>query len=111
VAERRRLIGRLRWHVHELDPECEPKARSLDSTRILTEVQVRLEDRSGVVARLARHLVARCRELTMSIKRLAQEITHSPSSWRRPSPPSRDNRKSSSGSAADRDVACCDYRG
>jgi transposase len=29
VAERTRLICRLRWHLHELDPGWEPKARSL----------------------------------------------------------------------------------
>src|SRR5215216_7040233 len=29
VAERTRLICRLRWHLHELDPAWEPKARSL----------------------------------------------------------------------------------
>jgi len=75
VAERTRLICRLRWHLHELDPGWEPKARSLDSKQTLTEVQVRLEDRSGVVARLARDLAERCVELTISIKRLAQEIT------------------------------------
>jgi transposase len=75
VAERTRLICRLRWYLHELDPGWEPKARSLDSTRTLTGVQVRLKDRSGVVARLARDLAERCIELTISIKQLAQEIT------------------------------------
>jgi transposase len=75
VAERTRLICRLRRHLHELDPEWEPKARSLGSKRTLTEVQKRLEDRSGVVARLARDLAERCVGLTISIKRLAQEIT------------------------------------
>src|SRR5215207_7275606 len=33
VAERTRLICRLRWHLHELDPAWEPKARSLDAQR------------------------------------------------------------------------------
>jgi len=75
VAERTRLICRLRWHLHELDPGWEPMARSLDPKRTLIEVQVRLEDRSGLVARLARDLAERCVGLTISITRLAQEIT------------------------------------
>ena len=43
VAERTRLICRLRWHLHELDPGWEPKARSLDAQRTLDEVQARLQ--------------------------------------------------------------------
>ena len=29
VAERTRIINRLRWHLHELDPSWQPPARSL----------------------------------------------------------------------------------
>jgi transposase len=58
VAERTRLICRLRWHLHELDPAWEPKPRSLDAQRTLNEVQARLLETAGVVARLARELVA-----------------------------------------------------
>ena len=54
VAERTRLICRLRWHLHELDPSWEPKARSLDAQRTLDEVLRRLADQPGLVARLAR---------------------------------------------------------
>src|SRR6476661_237862 len=74
VAERTRLICRLRWHLHELDPGWEPKARSLDAQRTLDEVQRRLDDQSGLVARLARELTSRCAELTVSIKSLEVEI-------------------------------------
>jgi hypothetical protein len=73
LCQRIRLICRLRWHLHELDPGWEPKAQSLDSKQTLTEVRVRLEDRSGVAARLVRDLAERCVELTISIKRLAQD--------------------------------------
>jgi len=48
------------------------------SASCLTLTQVILlisEDRSGVVARLARDLADHCAKLTISIKRLAQEIT------------------------------------
>src|SRR3712207_5403664 len=33
VAERTRITGRLRWHLHELDHACGPRRRSLDRTR------------------------------------------------------------------------------
>jgi transposase len=74
VAERTRLICRLRWHLHELDPAWEPKARSLDAQRTLAEVLRRLSDQPGLVARLGRELTHRCAELTASIKALAVEI-------------------------------------
>ena len=75
ISERTRLICRLRWHLHELDPAWEPKARSLDAQRTLDEVRGRLQDHAGVVARLAVELTERCAELTITIKALEKEIT------------------------------------
>jgi transposase len=75
ISERTRLICRLRWHLHELDPAWEPKARSLDAQRTLDEVRGRLQDHVGVVARLAVELTERCAELTITIKALEKEIT------------------------------------
>jgi transposase len=74
ISERTRLICRLRWHLHELDPGWEPKARSLDAKRTLDQVQAQLQDRPGIVARLARELTGRCAELTVSINALESEI-------------------------------------
>jgi transposase len=74
VAERTRLICRLPWHLHGLDPAWEPKARSLDAPRTLDEVQARLQHQAGVVARLARELANRCAELTAVITALEKEI-------------------------------------
>jgi transposase len=74
VSERTRLICRLRWHLHELDPGWEPKARSLDAKRTLDEVQARLREHTGVVARLAQELTTRCAELTSTINMLEKEI-------------------------------------
>ena len=37
VAERTRAICRPRWHLHELDPSWEPRARGLDAQRTLTD--------------------------------------------------------------------------
>jgi transposase len=74
VAERTRMISRLRWHLHELDPEAEPAARSLNHVRNLDRLAARLDGSEGTVARLARDLVARCRELTVEITQLEREI-------------------------------------
>ena len=64
VAERTRIICRLRWHLHELDPSWEPKARSLDRLTALHQVTAHIEHLEGAVARLARYLVIRCQGLT-----------------------------------------------
>jgi transposase len=74
VAERTRVINRLRWHLHELEPGNEPALRSLKHPRNLDKLSVRLEGQDGLVAELARTLVNRCRELTIEIKRFEQQI-------------------------------------
>jgi transposase len=76
VAERTRVIGRLRWHVHELDPAIDPTPRSLDRARNYDKLEVRLALFDGVVARLAHSLIDRCRQLTAEINELEAEITH-----------------------------------
>jgi transposase len=74
VAERTRIISRLRWHLHELDPACEPAARSLNHLRNLDKLAAQLEGSDGLVARLARELTTRCHQLTLEINQLAKEI-------------------------------------
>jgi transposase len=74
VGERTRIICRLRWHLHELDPGWEPAARSLDRPRALNKVALRLDELEGLVARIARDLVDRCRSLNAEIARLTVEI-------------------------------------
>jgi transposase len=74
VGERTRIQNRLRWHLHELDPGHEPVARSLARAKVLDALELRLADQPGLVARIARDLVARCRWLTREIKELEREI-------------------------------------
>jgi transposase len=74
VAERTRIEQRLRWHLHELMPGSEPPARALDRRRVLDALEVRLEGLEGTVARIARELLDRVRELTSAIDRLEREI-------------------------------------
>lgn len=74
VAERTRAQNRLRWHLHELDPGNEPVARSLDRAVVLRALDERLESAPGTVARIARELVGRIRDLTRTIDALEREI-------------------------------------
>jgi transposase len=75
VAERTRIEQRLRWHLHELMPGEEPPARGLDRTFVLDALATRLADVAGTVARIARELLVRVRELTTAIDGLEREIT------------------------------------
>jgi transposase len=74
VAERTRIINRLRWHLHEIDPTLQPPARCLQRPKHLNQLTAALADIEGVVARLCRELVDRCRQLTDQINGLECEI-------------------------------------
>jgi len=74
VQERTRLSNRLRWHLHELDPDQQPPAGALTRQRTLTQLAARLEHQQGIVARLAREIIERCRQLTHEITALTSEI-------------------------------------
>ena len=74
VAERTRAINRLRWHLHELDPAWHLPARSLLRPKHLNIVETRLITADGLVARMARGLAVRCRELSAEIQLPDREI-------------------------------------
>jgi transposase len=74
IAERTRIINRLRWHLHELDPSWQPAARGLWRPKHLNAVIERLGEHDGLVARLARGMVERCHELTTQIHDLDREL-------------------------------------
>lgn len=74
IGERTRAVNRLRWHLHELDPEWDPPARSLDRVSNLDHVLHRLTQLPGVVAHLATTIVQRCRNLTEEINAIEVEI-------------------------------------
>jgi len=75
VAERTRAQNRLRWHLHELDPELVIPAGALDRYRILADLQERFTDAQGVVAEITVGLAGRCADLTRTINTLARQIT------------------------------------
>ncbi|MFI2650709.1 transposase [Micromonospora fulviviridis] len=74
VAERTRTINRLRWHLHELDPEWQPPARCLHLPKHLNALAEQLTHHDGLVARLAMDLVTRCRRLTEQTTALEREL-------------------------------------
>ena len=74
VRQRTRVANRLRWHLHELDPALQVPSRGLRRYKVLDELAVRLAGVEGTVARLARRLLARCRELTVEINALEAEL-------------------------------------
>jgi len=75
VAERTRAISRLRWHLQELDPEIDPTPPSLDRASNYTKLEERIAPFDGIVARLTRSELARCRQLTIEIDELTTDIT------------------------------------
>jgi len=74
VRDRTAHINRLRWHLHELDPSWDPAPRSLVRYKTLDALLARLEGVEGMVARIARDLVARIRGLTVQANALGREI-------------------------------------
>lgn len=74
VGERTRLQGRLRWHLHALDPDFAVPPRALDRTLWLDRVARHLDLMPGMRARVARELVEDCRALSGRIDALEREI-------------------------------------
>ncbi len=75
VGERTRIQQRLRWHLHELDPELEIPAGGLDRQLWLKRVAGRLARREQAVqVRICRELVRRIAELTRRERELEREL-------------------------------------
>ena len=75
VDERRRAQQRLRWQLHDLDPELTVPPGGLDRTVWLDRVARRLSRADKTVqVRIARELVGRCRSLTRTILALDREL-------------------------------------
>jgi transposase len=75
VAIRTGMQNRLRWHLHDLDPELDPPARGLDLARHLDRLQARLEGLpTSTVRRIALEELADIRQLTARINGLEKEL-------------------------------------
>lgn len=74
LAERTRHINRLRWHLHEIDPQWDPKPRAFGALRHIDAATDRLVGNDSLVAAVARDLLARVRGLTIDIRDLEKQI-------------------------------------
>lgn len=74
VGHRTDHICRLRWHIHDLDPQWDPAPRSLNQLGNLAKLADELATHTGTVARVAADLVNRIIELTTAINELTAEI-------------------------------------
>ena len=74
VQQRTQHQNRLRWHLHELEPELRLGPGALSHMSALATVQLRLQEQAGPVARLALELVELIRDLTRRIERLEREL-------------------------------------
>ena len=76
VAERTRIQNRVRWHLHELDPELDIPARGLDRLVVLDRLTAWLDEQPAtMVARLAAELLGDIRALNRRVTALEAEIT------------------------------------
>lgn len=75
VAQRTSVINRLRWKVHELDPERAPAPRSLTAATHQQSLMSWLETQPGLQPEIARAELAEVITLTAQIKALAQRIS------------------------------------
>lgn len=75
VQQRREAQDRLRWLLHELDPDLHVPPAALDRKIWLRRVSRRLTQLpASVQVRIARDLVKRCRELTHDANEFEREI-------------------------------------
>lgn len=75
VAHRTAAINRLRWHVHELNPERGPAPRALKAAKHQKALQEWLDTQPGVVAELARAELADIIRLTTKINTLEKRLS------------------------------------
>lgn len=74
VAQRTSAINRLRWHVHELDPQQAPAPRALNAVKHQQALAAWLNTIPGLVAELARAELADIIALTDQINTLGKRI-------------------------------------
>lgn len=75
VVQRTSVINRLRWNVHELDPEQAPPPRSLKAVKHQQSLQAWLDTQPGLQAEIARAELAEVITLTAEITTLTKRIT------------------------------------
>jgi len=76
IGERTGMINRFRWHVHELDPHLHPSPKSLNRAKTRVELAEQLARHDGLVAELARDILADIDRITEAINALEHRISH-----------------------------------
>ena len=75
VRTRSIFAARLRWHLHDIDPDLEPAGRTLDREPVRRSLGQRLARREqSAQVRVCRDLLAQIGELTRRERELASEI-------------------------------------
>lgn len=74
VAERTRVVCRLRWHLHELAPDLDVPAKGFRRDCVVDSVRKHLGRVDGTVATIARELLERVAELNQRTKELERQI-------------------------------------
>ena len=74
VAERIRMINRLRWHVHRLNPAKDPAPKALRTARNREQLATWLGPLSGIDAEIAREVLADIEQITPKIDTLERRI-------------------------------------
>lgn len=74
VAERTRVVNRLRWHLHEIDPEVDPAPRSLNHRPAQQKAHDVLEAEDGIVAEIATMVLGDLERLCEQIRELDARI-------------------------------------
>lgn len=76
VVQRTRIAAQVRWHLHELDPDLLVPSRGLRREKVVEALLVELGRFDGVVARITRRHLERCRELNGQITALEKELAN-----------------------------------
>lgn len=77
VNERTERVSKLRWLLHDIDPDLAPPLRTLDRFKVLDRLARDLEALEPTTeVRICLDLLARCREITVRANELQCEIGH-----------------------------------
>jgi transposase len=76
VGERTRMVNRFRWHLHELDPHLNPSPSALNRAMTRAALTEQLQRFDGLVAEIARDILADIDRITGTINALETRISH-----------------------------------
>ncbi|MFE3661192.1 IS110 family transposase [Streptomyces sp. NPDC059165] len=76
VRQRTAIANKLRWFLHEIDPELAVPSRGLRRLCVLDTLEADLAARSGVVPEIALDLVQDCRRLSIRINAMEAQLRH-----------------------------------